>query len=128
MGPLFGMAGLAEAAFAQVAGMLCIGVILAFGAAFVTLAFRSRVAAVIGLAVWAILALWLQPWRDFWPEPSDDPDLQSFQATFQQLAWWWVAASSSLALAAVWAFWPRRRGGALAQQTQAEPVSWPPCQ
>ena len=127
MRPLLGMAGLAEAAFAQVAGMLCIGVAWAFVAAFVNLALRSRVAAVIGVAVWAalLLALWLRPWRDFAPEPSDDRDLQSFLTTFEQLAWWWVAASVSLALATVWAFLPRRLCSASAQQAQAEPGGAP---
>ena len=104
MGPLFGMAGLAEAAFAEAAGMLCIGVVAVFAAALVVLLYRTKVAAVLGVAVWALLAMWLEPWRGFWPEHSDDPDLQSFLAAFQQLAWWWVAASSSLALAVVRAY------------------------
>jgi hypothetical protein len=121
MGPLFGMAGIAEAAFAEAAGMLCIGVVVVFAAALVVLLYRTRLAAVLGVAVWALLAMRLEPWRGFWPEHSDDPDLQSFLEAFQQLAWWWVAATSGLALAVVRAFWPRKREDAPAQPRRADP-------
>lgn len=120
MGPLFGLASLAEAGLAMDAGVLCIGVFLAFVAAFVTLVLRSRIAAGVGAAVWALMALWLQPWRDFSPVPSDDPEMRSFQDDFRSLAWWWVAGSLSLAVAVVRVvFWPRR--AAPAPQRHAEP-------
>jgi hypothetical protein len=86
MGPLFGLAGLAEAGLAQVACMLCLGVLLAFATAFIALVFRSRISAGVGVAIWVLFALWLQPWRDFSAEPSDDPDMQSFLAAFRLLA------------------------------------------
>ncbi len=119
MGPFFGLAGPAEAGLAMEVGVLCIGVVVAFAAAFLTLVIRSRIAAGVGAALWGLLAVWMQPWRDFTHTPSNDRDMQSFQATFRSLAWWWVAGSISLAVAvARVAFWPRR--AASAPQKHAE--------
>jgi len=105
------------------AGVLLIGVVIAIVAALITFVLRSRIAARVGVALWALQAVWLQPWWDFSPQPSDDPDMQSFQDTFRSLAWWWVAGSLCLAGASVRAFWPRRSGPA--QQGHTEPGAAP---
>ena len=126
MGPLFGMAGLAEAGLAMEAGVLCVGVVVAFAGAFLTLILRSRIAAGVGAVLWALLAVWLQPWRDFSHPPSDDPDVQSFQADFRSLAWWWVVGSLSLAVATGRvAFWPRRAVHSSQRQAEPGPTSDP---
>ncbi|HEX4609295.1 MAG TPA: hypothetical protein VH092_13925 [Urbifossiella sp.] len=92
--------------------MVCLGVVFAFVLAFVVLVLRSRIAAGVGTAARAVVAFGLQPWRDFSPPSSGDPDVQSFPATFRTLARWWAAASAALALAAARALRVGRPGGA----------------
>jgi hypothetical protein len=108
--PLFGLAGLAEAGIAAEQGLMCIGVFLTGLAAFLGLLLRSKIAAVVGVYLFIMTTLVFFPWEAFRPEPSDDPDVHSFQASFRRLAWWWIIASAGAIGAFVWVFlWRRPR-------------------
>jgi len=49
------------------------------------------------------------PWEAFWPEPSDNWEVRSFQDDFRFLAWWWVVGSVGAVTACMDAY--RRRAG-----------------
>jgi hypothetical protein len=86
-----------------------LGVMATFVASFAGLLARSKTAAAFGAIVWLLTTLYFCPWQDFFPEPSDDPDVLSFQMGFRKLAVWWVAAGAASALSMLRAFWPGGR-------------------
>jgi hypothetical protein len=106
---LFGLAGPAEAALAQAVGLMCLGLFLATVCAALALILRSRLAAIAGLFMVAVIALLFQPWEAFDPKPSNDPDARSFQSSFHKLALQWILVSVAAVGGAVRAFWGRWR-------------------
>jgi hypothetical protein len=89
MGPLFGMAALAEAgeAFAL---MICYGGLLLVGlAAGIGLFARSRIASGVALVLAFGITLLFVPWEAFRPCQSDDPDVRHWVAAWRQFGWLW---------------------------------------
>jgi hypothetical protein len=109
MGPLLGMAGLDAAGFAADWGLLCVGVVTTITAAFFGLLLRSRVATVLSAVAGLITTLVFHPWWAFWPEPSDNWEVQEFQDDFRFLAWWWVVGSVGAITACIDAYQRRTR-------------------
>ncbi|MFO0845942.1 MAG: hypothetical protein U0797_26770 [Gemmataceae bacterium] len=104
MGPMFGMAGLAEAAEAfslllGYGGLSVVGL-----AAGVTLLAPSRAGAAVALVVAGTVSLLFLPWEAFWPTPSVDPDAQHWAAAWHRFALWWCLALAATLAAAVRAF------------------------
>lgn len=85
---VFGLAGLAEAALAEVMGVMCLGVFLATVCAFLGLVFRWRVAAVVALVSVGVVAYLFSPWEPFaTPEAiAEDSDLRDFDGQFRLLS------------------------------------------
>jgi hypothetical protein len=92
MHSVFAMAGPAEAALTQAGAIIFMIVLLTLLAAAFGLFARSRVAALLALALaLSILALF-SPWEVFRPVESEDPDVQGWVAIFQRLAIWWAVS------------------------------------
>ena len=104
MSLVFAMAGLAEAAWAQWLGLLCIGLVVLTVLALVGLVLRSRNVAVVGLALGLIVSIVFVPWEAFRPMESNDPDAHSLMGSFRTLAVWWIVVSVVTVASAVWTF------------------------
>jgi hypothetical protein len=117
MGPLFGMAGLAEAgeAFALMTaygGLLPVGLAAAIG-----LFARSRTASGIALVLAFGITLLFMPWEAFRPYQSDDPDVHHWVAAWRQFGWVWGVTVLAAVAAAVRAFgFPAKSASAVGQQ------------
>jgi hypothetical protein len=112
MALLIGMAGLAEAAWATMIGLLCIGTFIVAVLAMIALVFRSRIAAAVSLMVDLVVAWFLYHWEAFKAGSNDDPDWQSLLSTWRNAAGWWIAVSVAAVICALWIFWkPRRQKG-----------------
>lgn len=106
---IFGLAGIAEAGIAFEQGLLCIGVYSAIIFACLGLFFRSVIPTVVSAVLAILTTIAFLPWRAFWPEPSDDRDVQSWQSGFRFYAWWWIVACIGAFTACADAFQRRRR-------------------
>lgn len=103
---VFGLAGMAEGAIAAGQLLALLGVVLAGTAAAGGLVLRWRTAVRVGVVVWVATTVLLAPYQGLWPpEPSDDPDVWSFQEGEVTLTRWWLVASGLLVAAAVRAWW-----------------------
>ena len=109
MASLLGMPGFAAADLFADWGPLCVGVFTTFTAAFFGLLLRSRVATALSAVAGILTTLVFRPWWAFWPEPTDDREVQGFQDDFRFLAWWWVVASVGAITACIDAYQRRTR-------------------
>jgi hypothetical protein len=104
MGPLFGMAGIAEAALAMImmlgyGGLLLIGLAAAIGWLN-----RSRVAAAIALALAGLETFLFMPWEAFRSVSSDDTDVHHWVSEGRWFAFWWGLAVVAAVAAGIRAF------------------------
>src|SRR5262245_1091481 len=104
MGPLFAMAGLAEAgeAFAMMIGYG--GILLVGFAAAIGLLAGSRISAGVALVLAFAVTLLFLPWEAFRSYQSDDPDVHHWVEAWRQFGWAWGVAVLAVVLAAVRAF------------------------
>jgi hypothetical protein len=101
MPPLFAMAGLAEAAWAQMLGLLCLGLLIVTVTAVFGLFFRSRVTLLAALALTLAVSACFTPWEAFRPIEGNDPDAVALMGDFRTLAVWWVVVSAATVIALV---------------------------
>ena len=104
MRPVFGMAGLAEAAWIQALGLLCFGLLFVTVVTLFALARRSRIASALAFVVALLLTVLFLPWQAFRPVEGDDPDLHSLMGTFRSLAVWWIAVIAGTITSLLWTF------------------------
>ncbi len=104
MGPLIGMAGLAEAGefFALLIGYG--GLLLAGVAAALGLFARSRVAAGVALVLALAVTLTFLPWEAFRPSDGADPDVHDLVRAWRLFGWCWGVTALASVAAVVGAF------------------------
>jgi hypothetical protein len=104
MGPLFAMAGPAEAGEPFALTIAYGGLLLVDLTAAIGLFARSRAASGVSLVLVLLVTLLFQPWEAFRPFPSDDPDAQHWVAAWRGFCWWWGVALVAAVAAYVLAF------------------------
>jgi hypothetical protein len=91
-------------------GLLCIGVFLVGVVGVIGLLLRSRIASAGSAVLAGLVTLLFQPWKAFWPKPSDDPNVVDWQDRYRRVAWWWVIVTSVAVAACLRAYWRRTPG------------------
>ena len=99
---LYGMAGFAEGAWAQMISELWLGTILVAVLALVALGRRSRNLAIAALLLDGVVALVYAPWEAFSAASNDDTDWQSLLRAWQTAASFWVGVSIAAGMVTVW--------------------------
>lgn len=109
MDPLFGMAGLAEAAESATFLTGCGGLLLLGLSATIAVFTRSRVAAGIALSMAVLIAALFVPWDAFRPYRAGDSDGNFWIARWRAFGWGWGIAAAAALVGTVRAF-PARAG------------------
>jgi hypothetical protein len=99
--PLFGLAGLAEAAEAQALVLGWCGLVVLGMAAAVGLLFRVQVAAGLASCLAALMGVMCVPWSVWLPIESADPDVHYWGSAWREFGGTWaVMAVATLAASA----------------------------
>jgi TctA family transporter len=113
--PVFGVAGLAEAAMAATLMIGVVGLVLVCVGAVAGYMFRRVEFVIAAILVAIVLGLLLTPWEAFHSVQSDDPDVQNWVAQFRCLAVAWVLVLFASVVVSVIVY---RRGPALSAKEQ----------
>jgi hypothetical protein len=113
MASFFAAAGLAEAAW-QLYVLLCwTALFLVVAATVAALRLRSRIMAIVALALLVAMSLYLTPWNAFDPFPPEayeDPDVVLWAPRFRRVGMAWVVVSvAAIPLLALAWFIARKR-------------------
>jgi hypothetical protein len=85
-------------------GELGLGTFVVAILGLITLAFRSRIAAITSLVLTLLLGLLYFPWQAFAAATNDDPDWQSILSSWRFFAGCWVGVCILAILSTFWAF------------------------
>lgn len=96
-----GLSGAAGAGAAEAMGLMVVGLVFAFLLAFLAVALKSSILAVLCAVCFLAVTVCNRPWEAFSPEPSSDWEVLELQADDRKLAWWWVGVSVAVLTASL---------------------------